>query len=243
MRSVIVTGGSRGLGLGIARQLAATGFRVLAIARATTPALEEAISETRNIEGELHFRAFDLTDIPAIPILVKSLKGEYGPLFGLVNNAGLGTGGVLGTMADAQIEQLIRLNVHSPIALTKYAARAMMTGKGGRIVNISSIVAATGYSGLSVYSATKAAMSGFTGALARELGPLGITVNNVAPGFIDTEMTHSLSPGHRGQIARRSALQRMAGIEDVAHAVNFLFSEQAKNITGITVTVDAGNTA
>jgi 3-oxoacyl-[acyl-carrier protein] reductase len=243
MRNVIVTGGSRGLGLGITRQLAAAGFRVLAIARNVSPALEEAIGETQHMEGEIHFCAFDLTDIPAIPSLVKNLKREHGPLFGIVNNAGLGNSGVLGNMPDVQIEQLIRLNVHSPIMLTKYSVRSMMTGKGGRIVNISSIVAATGYSGLSVYSATKASMSGFTGALARELGPLGITVNNVAPGFIDTEMTHSLSPGHRNQIARRSALQRMAEIEDVAHAVNFLFSEQAKNITGTTVTVDAGNTA
>ena len=135
------------------------------------------------------------------------------------------------------------LNVVSSITLTKYVARSMMTGHGGRIVNITSVVASTGYSGLSVYSATKTALGGFTRSLARELGPLGITVNAVAPGFVDTEMTRELSPAQRAQIERRSSLKRMPEIADIANAVDFLFSEKARNITGTTTTVDAGNTA
>jgi 3-oxoacyl-[acyl-carrier protein] reductase len=119
----------------------------------------------------------------------------------------------------------------------------MMTAKGGRIVNISSIVASDGFNALSVYSATKAALNGFTRSLARELGPLEITVNAVAPGFIDTEMTSELGAGGVDKIVRRSALRRMADIEDVGHAVSFLFSEGARNITGTVMTVDAGNTA
>ena len=108
---------------------------------------------------------------------------------------------------------------------------------------LSSIVAATGFSGLSVYAATKAALVGFTRSLAREVGPLGITVNAVAPGFVDTEMTHGLDAGQREKIERRSALRRMASAEDVAGAVDYLVGDRAANVTGTVMTVDAGNTA
>jgi 3-oxoacyl-[acyl-carrier protein] reductase len=146
-------------------------------------------------------------------------------------------------MRDADIESLIRINTLSPLVLTKYVVRSMMTGKGGRIVNISSIVSFTGFSGLSVYSTTKSSLVGFTRSLARELGSLGVTVNAVAPGFVDTEMTGDLGEGQRDKIARRSALRRMAEVDDIANAVEFLLSDKAKNITGTTMTVDAGNTA
>jgi 3-oxoacyl-[acyl-carrier protein] reductase len=121
--------------------------------------------------------------------------------------------------------------------------RSMMADGGGRIVNIASIVAGTGYSGLSVYSATKASLIGFTRSLAREVGRMGVNVNAVAPGFVDTEMTHALTEEHREQIVRRSALRRLIDIDDVANAVEFLLSDRSKNITGTVLTVDAGNTA
>ena len=171
------------------------------------------------------------------------LRRRVGPLYGLVNNAGLGTAGVLSMMRDPDIEALVRLNTLAPILLTKYVVRAMMAERAGRIVNISSIVAVSGYKALSAYSATKASLEGFTRALAREVGQLGITVNAVAPGFVDTAMTHAMKDGEREQIMRRSALRRMAEPEDVAGAVEYLLGEQARNITGITLTVDAGNTA
>jgi 3-oxoacyl-[acyl-carrier protein] reductase len=145
-------------------------------------------------------------------------------------------------MRDADIERLIRLNTLSPILITKYVLRSMMSERQGRIVNISSIVAATGYTGLSVYSATKSSLVGFTRSLAREVGGLGITVNAIAPGFIQTEMTHELTAAQRQQIARRSALGRMAEAVDVARSVEFLLGESGRNITGTVVTVDAGNT-
>jgi 3-oxoacyl-[acyl-carrier protein] reductase len=146
-------------------------------------------------------------------------------------------------MRDEQIEGLVRLNTVSPLLLTKYVVRSMMSEHSGRIINMASVVAATGYHGLSVYSATKASLIGFTRSLAREVGPLGITVNAVAPGFIDTEMTQDLEGAQREQIRRRSALRRLADVDDVAAAVEFLLSDKAKNITGTTLTVDAGNTA
>jgi 3-oxoacyl-[acyl-carrier protein] reductase len=244
LRNVIVTGASRGLGLEIAATLAAGGERVLAIARSQSEPLRTLIASAAQAgAGAVQFYPFDLLETRAIPQLVARLRKEVGPLYGLVNNAGLGTSGVLAMMRDEQIETLIRLNTLSPIVLTRHVVRSMMSEHAGRIVNISSIVAATGYHGLSAYSATKAALIGFTRSLAREVGPLGITVNAIAPGFVSTEMTRELSGGQREQITRRSALRRLPEAQDVAAAVAFLMSEKARNITGTTLTVDAGNTA
>ncbi len=244
MDNILVTGGSRGLGLGITRRLAKAGYRVLALARRESDALKLAIAEAgKEGLGEITFVPFDLSETAAIPGLAHDLRKQFGTIYGLVNNAGLGSSGVLATMPDAEIERLIRLNTSSPILLTKYIARFMLADGRGRIVNISSIVGATGFNGLSVYSATKAALNGFTRSLAREVGRVGITVNAVAPGFIATEMTHDLSAEDRERIARRSALRRMAEIDDVARAVEFLLGEGGRNITGTVMTVDAGGTA
>jgi 3-oxoacyl-[acyl-carrier protein] reductase len=137
----------------------------------------------------------------------------------------------------------VHLNVTSPITLTKYLVRPMMAARAGRVVNIASVIASTGTSGLAAYGATKAALVGFTRSLARELGPLGITVNAVAPGFIETDLIHGMDAAQREQTVRRSALRRLAEPEDVAATVAFLLSDQAANITGTVITVDAGSTA
>ena len=146
-------------------------------------------------------------------------------------------------MRDADIEGLVRLNTLSPMLLTKYVLRGMMSAGSGRIVNITSIVARSGFRALAAYSATKASLEGFTRSLAREVGLLGITVNSVAPGFVDTAMTHELDEQARERIMRRSALRRMVEPGDVAAAVEYLLSDAARNITGVTLPVDAGNTA
>jgi 3-oxoacyl-[acyl-carrier protein] reductase len=171
------------------------------------------------------------------------LRHEFGAIYGLVNNAGLGTEGVLATMHNGDIEALVRLNVLSPVILTKYIVRHMMADGEGRIVNISSIIASTGYNGLSVYGATKAAATGFTRSLAREVGKLGITVNAIAPGFITTELTQGLTDEQRQRIAGRSALRRLPEADDVARMVEYLLGEGGRNVTGSVLTIDAGNTA
>jgi 3-oxoacyl-[acyl-carrier protein] reductase len=241
MRSIVVTGGSRGLGFAIARTLVAEGFRVIAVARRTSEQFTAAVCEAER--DVLHFCAFDLSDIAGIPTLVNQLRGAFGPIYGLVNNAALGTSGTLALMHTTEIERLVHLNVTSPLVLTKYVVRSMMAEGRGRIVNIASIVGFTGFSGLSAYGATKASVIGFTRSLAREVGPLGITVNAIAPGFIATDMTDGMDRRHLEQVVRRSALRRLAEADDIANAAAFLFDERAKNITGTVVTIDAGSTA
>jgi 3-oxoacyl-[acyl-carrier protein] reductase len=243
MRNVLVTGGSRGIGLSIARRLAAAGYDVIAVARRDSEELRAAVAEFGSGSGSISFRVCDLGDTDAIPAFVKSVRDAFGPLYGLVNNAGLGTEGLLATMHNSDIEALVRLNVLSPMILTKYVVRHMMAAGEGRIVNISSIIASTGYNGLSVYGATKAAATGFTRSLAREVGKLGITVNAVAPGFIATELTQSMDDEQRRRIALRSALRRLPETDDVAAMVEYLLGESGRNITGSVLTIDAGNTA
>jgi 3-oxoacyl-[acyl-carrier protein] reductase len=244
MHNVLVTGGSRGIGFAISRRIAAAGYNVIAVARRESDELRDAIAEAvKQGKGSLHFRACDLSDTDAIPAFVKSVRDEFGAIYGLVNNAGIGTEGLLATMHNSQIEALLRLNVLAPVILTKYVVRHMMDAGAGRIINMSSIIATTGYNGLSVYGATKAAATGFTKSLAREVGKLGITVNAIAPGFVDTELTQSLSDDQRKRIAGRSALRRLPETDDVARMVEYLLGDGGRNVTGTVLTIDAGNTA
>src|SRR5712672_1882292 len=244
MRNVVVTGGSRGLGLAIARKLAASGYCAIAVARRKSDQLAAAIAEaSRESENAIHFVPFDLSEVDKTQTFVAGLRKSFGPIYGLVNKPALGTDGALSLMPNSKIAELVRLNTQSPIVFTKYVVRTMMADGGGCIVNVASIVAFTGYSGLSVYGATKASMLGFTRSLAREVGRLGVNVNAIAPGFMDTEMTKGLEGEQRQKVARRSALRRLPEVDDVANAVEFLLGEGAKSITGTVITVDAGSTA
>ena len=209
-RNVMVTGGSRGLGLAIARSLAAAGYGVIAIARQMSDQLTAAMQANDSAgAGSIEFVPFDLGDTEEIPKLVRLVRKRFGPVYGLVNNAGLGTDGLLAIMQNAHIERLLRVNTLAPIMLSKYLVRSMMADGGGRIVNVASIIGFTGYSGLSVYGATKASMIGFTRSLAREVGRVGINVNAVAPGFLETDMTQGLEGEQRKKVAGRSALRRL----------------------------------
>jgi 3-oxoacyl-[acyl-carrier protein] reductase len=244
MRSVIVTGGSRGIGLGITKQLLTSGYQVVVIARKSNLNFDACLQDAeRSSPGCLHFLPFDLEDTSGIPALGKTLRKVCGTIYGLVNNAGISVDGALPMLQTSQIEKVVRVNTIAPIMLARSVLGSMMAAGEGRIVNVASVTALTGYAGLSVYSATKSSLIGFTRSLAREAGPHGITVNAVAPGFIETELTAGASEEMRQKIARRNALKRPAAIEDVARAVCFLLDDDAKCITGTTITVDAGNTA
>jgi 3-oxoacyl-[acyl-carrier protein] reductase len=244
MDNVLITGASRGLGLAMARRLADDGFNVIALARKSNEALDAAVARSGSSgRGAIAFEAFDLAAIDAIPALVRDLKKRHGRLFALINNAGLGTHGVLATTSDSDIETLLRVNTLAPIVLSKYVVRAMMADGRGRIVNVASISALTGFNAMAPYAASKAALVGFTRSLAREVGKVGVTVNAIAPGFIETDMTSMLDDAGRARILARSALRRMAKPEDVAATAAFLLSEGGRNITGAVMTVDAGATA
>ena len=240
MDLIIVTGASKGLGLAICKRLLNENYRVVGIARSKSDEFE--ILENSNKE-KLVYVQYDFNNTKEIHELVKSITAEHGNIYGLINNAAIGHDGILGTMHESQISELIRVNIEAPIVLTKYASRSMLMKLRGRIINISSIIASTGFSGLSVYGATKASITGFTKSLARELGKANITVNSVAPGYMKTEMTSKLEDEKLQSITRRSPLGRLATVEDVAGAVVYLLSNDAKNITGTTITVDAGSTS
>jgi 3-oxoacyl-[acyl-carrier protein] reductase len=234
---VIVTGTSGRLGAAIARRAVGDGFDVVGVAR--RPVDPSSISPDGS---RYHHIEFDLSAIDDIGALVARIVNDFGKPYALVNNAAVGTDGLLPTMHNADIDAAIRLNVTSPIVLTKYVVRHMLTLRRGRVVNISSIVARTGYRGLAVYGASKAAMEGFTRSLARDIGRRNVTVNAVAPGFLETDMTAGLGD-QLERIVNRSALGRFADVDEVAASVSYLLSDGAAGVTGTTLTVDAGSTA
>jgi 3-oxoacyl-[acyl-carrier protein] reductase len=240
-KNIMVTGASRGLGLAITRRLISEGFNVMAVARKMTAELKELMAHSS--AGEISFHEFDLNNVNDISIFVRQVTGSNKGIWGLVNNAAVGNDGMLPTQHDSEIEELIRVNVQAPILLAKYASRSMLVAGGGRIINVSSIIASTGYKGLAVYGATKAAMIGFSRSLARDLGGAKITVNALAPGYMETEMTQGLDDAKLASVRRRSPLGVLATPDQVAGSVAFLLSDDAQTITGTVLTVDAGSTA
>lgn len=240
MKTVLISGGTRGLGFAIVQRLTSEGYRVVALGRTKTEELARLVEDAS--PGEAHFVRYDLEDLEGIPELVHEVTNQYGPLYGLVNNAAVGGEGLLATMHATEIERVLLVNLASTIHLTKYACRSMLVRREGRIVNISSIVARTGFSGLSVYAATKAALEGFTRSLSRELGRIGVTVNCVAPGFMATDMTKGLEGETLDRVRRRSPLG-LATVDDAAGAVAFLLGGDAARTTGAVITVDGGSSA
>lgn len=241
-KTVVVTGASRGLGLGIARRLAGAGFRVIGVARNTSGEFA-ALQADALLGKQVAFVQADLAKTDELYNLCRTLQDQHGPLYGLVNNAAIGLDGLLATQHERDIDTMLRVNLTAPILLSKYLSRSMLLQRKGRIVNISSIVAETGFSGLAVYGATKAALIGFSRSLARELARAGITVNSVCPGYMETAMTTGLDPAKLDSIRRRSPFGKFVSPNDVAGAVAYLLHDDAALITGTSIKVDAGSTA
>jgi len=241
MRTVIVTGGSRGLGAGIVQSFLDSGDRVATCARSQTDAVLDWQSKPDYAERFM-FCVADLADREQSTQFVKAVIDEWASVDVLVNNAGVARDGVIGLLSDADTDTVIDLNLKATIHITRQVVRKMLVHGGGRIVNISSIVGLTGYRGLSVYSATKAALDGFTRALARELGARGITVNSVAPGYLRTDMSHGLDESQLQQIVRRTPAGRLGEPDDVARAIQFLVDERNDWLTGHVLVVDGGLT-
>jgi 3-oxoacyl-[acyl-carrier protein] reductase len=239
MRTVVVTGVSRGLGLAIATRMAADGYKVVGMSRNKGGAYEELMSR---LPGQVEFQPLDLSDIDSIAGVARETTKKSGPVYALVNNAGIGLDGVLATMLQTDIDRVFRTNLLGPITLTKHIMRSMLSKREGRIVNVSSIVASTGFHGLSVYAATKAGLEGFTRSLSREAGKRNITVNCVAPGYMETEMMAGF-PSEKLESLRRRAPLGLPHPEHVAGAISYLLKPEACTITGTVLTIDGGSSA
>lgn len=241
-RTVLVSGGSRGLGVEIVAHFLELGDRVATFSREPTERIRSWRSDPA-LAGRFHYAAIDALDQKAVAAFVKETCAALGTIDVLVNNAGVARDGLLALARDEDIDTVLDLNLKSTFSLTRHVVRAMLLGSGGRVINITSIVGRSGYRGLSVYSATKAALEGFTRALARELGSRGITVNAVAPGYLRTEMTSALAAGQLRQIVSRTPLGRLGESKDVVPTIAFLASDAASFITGQVFVVDGGITS
>ena len=235
----LVTGASRGIGKAIAATLGSKGATV--IGTATSEDGAQGITDNfagSGIKGV--GKVLNVTDHDSIATLMKGIQEEYGAPTILVNNAGITRDNLLMRMKDDEWEDVIETNLTSAFRMSKACLRGMMKAKHGRIVTITSVIGATGNPGQANYAATKAGVIGFTKSLAREIGSRGITVNAVAPGFIDTDMTRELPEAQQQALLEQIPLGRLGGVEDIANAVAFLASEDAAYITGETLHVNGG---
>lgn len=238
--TILVTGATRGLGLAIARRLAREGYRVVGTGRRLSPELEALTREAPASGGEVHFRPLDLSRREGLHDFVLEVSRAFDGLYGLVNNAAVAHEGLLATQHETEILETLTVNVAHTVLLTKYALRPMLLARAGRVINIASILGFTGFNGLSVYGASKAALIGFTKSVAREFASRGITVNALAPGFIETDMTGVLSAELRQTILGQIPLGRFGQPEDIARAARFLAGPGGRYITGQVLVVDGG---
>jgi 3-oxoacyl-[acyl-carrier protein] reductase len=236
---VLVSGGSRGLGLAFCRRHLALGRSVATFARTVSPALEALAAD---VGGRLAVCALDLADGGAPRLAVEWALSEMGAIDVLVNNVAVAQDALLAHTADDEIERIVRLNVVRSLQLTRHAVRAMMVRGGGTILNVSSICATRGFPGVTAYAASKGALEAFTRSAARELGPHGIAVNCIAPGYFESELSALLSAGGMDAIRRRTPTGALTTVEQLVEASEPLVAGRALNITGQVLTVDGGAT-
>ncbi|RJQ48764.1 MAG: 3-oxoacyl-ACP reductase FabG [Gammaproteobacteria bacterium] len=235
----LVTGASRGLGAAIALELGRSGAVVIGTATSQNGVDNiNNLLKNNNIKGQ--GAVLNVNDGAAIENLLEEIESGYGAPAILVNNAGITRDNLLMRMKDEEWDEIIATNLNSVFRMSKACVRGMMKARRGRIINISSVVGAAGNAGQTNYAAAKAGMIGFTKALAREVAARGITVNAVAPGFIDTDMTRALPEEHKRGLLEQIPLKRLGLAEEVAYAVAFLASPQAAYITGQTLHVNGG---
>jgi 3-oxoacyl-[acyl-carrier protein] reductase len=236
-KHVLVTGASRGLGFGLVRHLISNGYLVSSVSRKANGDLQNLRKEAPE---QLFIYEYDLRNLGDGYHLMQKVEST-GAIYALVNNAGIANEGLLVGLSEARIRETIEVDLIAAILLSRVAAKRMVRARGGRIVSISSIVTRRASRGLSVYTAAKAALEGFSRCLALELGPRNVTVNVVAPGYLDTDMTATLTPQQRNRVLARIPLSRAVTVEDVAESVLFLLSDAAASITGSTIVVDGGS--
>lgn len=243
----VVSGGSRGLGLAIVERFLARGDRVATFSRSGSAALAELASTH---PGRLYDERCDGADPAAVRRFVTNAVERFGRVDHCVANAAVAVEGVLATMSDADIDRMLTVNLRGAIVLARECVRQFLAQprsgparEAGAVVMVSSIVADRGSPGLAVYAATKAGLEGFARALAREMGPRGIRVNAVAPGFLDTDLSATLSPSNRERIVRRTPLGRLGEPSDIVGAVDFLTGPGAAFVTGQVLTIDGGGAA
>ena len=235
----IVTGASRGIGAGIAAVLAKAGATV--VGTATSAEGAEGITRTLGAAGAKGAgRVLDVRDAPSCAAFVEAAQGDFGPVAILVNNAGITRDNLMARMKDEEWDDVHATNLKAVFVLSRAVLRGMMKARAGRIVNITSVVGSTGNAGQVNYAAAKAGVAGFSRSLAREVGSRNITVNCVAPGFIETDMTRGLSEEQVKRLTESIPLGRLGRVEDVAQAVLFLCSPAAAYVTGATLHVNGG---
>ena len=238
-KTIVISGVSKGLGASICNKLLKDGWLVAGFSRTSNFEIKNL---QKKYKKNFFFEKFDITNLKKIEKFIKKTQ-EKGKIYGLINNAGIVDEDLIVRQKKEAIKKIINVNLLGPIYLTSEVIKYLMINGHGRIINISSVVAKSGYKGTAVYSASKAALEGFTRALSRELGTRNITVNALAPGFMETNLTKNMSKDKLNQIIRRTPLGRAGKVSDMLGLVKFLLSKESSFISGQTILVDGGLSA